>query len=382
MLDSTSVRVKPPPSSQSFAKMAAKPPPADDKPSPRTIALEKQNQALENESNLTTDPSAVTHENFPTLAQANQMFEQGVSANDKKEKAMLTEISKITDAAEAAVSVDTADEVANVSKENKRQKMTTSSFANVTSSNLDKAPPSASPRPVPSHPEYDERTMMNETMKREIRKAKQAGTHNEDIVTPEQVLLQERKHEMDIQKRNEAMVVFKRIEQFDRKRRGKFTMLDTFKTLCAMGYSFISAIPITVLMHLRLSPLTSPYRLPFIYHSITDWFTLPIYTNKLVPALAYGPTGSLLTGKRGAFLVNRYGRQQHGTNNIGLRFWDGIRGINKEERLGWWQISSWAVHRLQWMVVYTLLQDPKSHLVTADALSGLPSYSISLQNRE
>ncbi|KAI7860129.1 hypothetical protein BDC45DRAFT_495754 [Circinella umbellata] len=377
MLGSTSVKVKPPPSSQSFAKMAAKPPPSDDKPSPRTIALEKQNQALKNQSDSTIDPSAVTHENFPTLAQANQMFEQGVSVDDKKEKAMFTEISKISDAAEAAVAVDAAKEGLDVSKEDKgRGDTTSSSFANITSNNLDKAPPSASSRPVPSHPEYDEQTMMNESMKREVRKSKQADTH-EDIVTPEQVLLQERADEINTQKRNEAMIVSKCIERFDKSRQGKFTMLDTFKILCGMGYSFITAIPMTVLMHLRLSPLTSPYPLPFLYRSITDWFTLPIYTNKIVPALAYG-SRSLLTGKRGAFLVNRYGRQQHGTNNIGLTFWDGIRGMNKEERLGWWQISSWAVHRLQWMVIYTILQDPKSHLVTADALSGLPSYSTSL----
>ncbi|KAI9493989.1 hypothetical protein BDB00DRAFT_340133 [Zychaea mexicana] len=367
MLGSASVKVKPPPPSQSFAKMAAKPPPPqEEKPSPRAVAVEKQNQELANQP---ADPSDVSHENFPTLAQANQMAEQGAASTE--DRAMFTEISKIGDAAEAAATADPAADV-----EEKKDKAP--SFAKVTGSNLDKAPPSASSVPVPSHPQYDEQTMLNASAKREARKWKQQennNTHEEDkMTTPEQVLLEERKEEIQEQKENEAAVVSKRIELFDRRHKGKFTMLDTFKTLRGMGYSFLTAIPITVLMHLRMSPLTSPYRFPFLYRSLTDYFTLPIYTNKLVPALGYG--APLLTGRRGADLVTQFGRQQRGTNTVGLTFWDGLRGMrHSEKRQQFWQVSTWAVHRLQWMAVYTLLQDPNSHLVTADALSGLPAVS-------
>lgn len=47
------------------------------------------------------------------------------------------------------------------------------SFASVTGSNLDMAPPSASPQPVPQQPVFDEETVMLENARREIRRWRQ-----------------------------------------------------------------------------------------------------------------------------------------------------------------------------------------------------------------
>ncbi|KAI8137443.1 hypothetical protein BJV82DRAFT_583717 [Fennellomyces sp. T-0311] len=359
MLGTPTMKVKPPPPSQSFARIAAKASAHEEqKPSERTIALEKQNDALANQPE---DPSDITHENFPTLAQANQMAEQG--ANADRDRAMFTEISKIGGAADAAAGVE--DKTPSATDNEKE------SFANITGRNLDQAPPSASTRAVPRHPQYDEETIMKESARREARKWKQ--DNSDEQVTPEQVLLENRKEEVEEQKAAEMTVVAERIEHFDKHRRGKFNMLDTFKALRDLGYSFITAIPVTLLMHVRLSPLTSPHRFPFLYRSLSDIISLPIYTDRLAPALAYG--APLLTGRIGGQVVERYGRQQHGTNTVGLTFWDGVRAIGQIERLRFWQLNSWFVHRLQWILMYTVLQDPQSHLVTAKALTGLPTVS-------
>lgn len=94
------VKVPPPPPAQSFAKMAAKPAPVEEKPSERLEAIEKQNrQQQEQQDNALPEH---THDDFPTLQQANQMTENNVDHNQPEERAMFTEISKLTEAVDAA----------------------------------------------------------------------------------------------------------------------------------------------------------------------------------------------------------------------------------------------------------------------------------------
>lgn len=126
-------------------------------------------------------------------------------------------------------------------------------------------------------------------------------------------------------------------------------------------------------MHLRLSPMTSPYGFPFIYRSISDLILLPIYTKNLNHALSY-KTPMLAQNKEGVTkLVEQYGHKSGSTKGLG--YWDGLRAMRSLERdsLRWWQFGLWTIHRVQWTLTYTMLHEPKSNLVTTPTLVSLAS---------
>lgn len=126
-------------------------------------------------------------------------------------------------------------------------------------------------------------------------------------------------------------------------------------------------------MHLRLSPLTSPYGFPFIYHSLSDLILLPIYTKNLNYALTY-KTPMLHQGKENVSkMVEQYGHKSGSSRGLG--YWDGLRAMRslEQDSLRWWQLGLWAVHRVQWTLTYTMLHEPKSNLVTASTLISLSS---------
>lgn len=84
MLEKPSVHVPPVPPAQSFAKMAAKEIPPEDRPLSERAQNIIKNQPKE-------EPMAITEENFPTLEQSNLMSEENASVEDK---AIYSEISR------------------------------------------------------------------------------------------------------------------------------------------------------------------------------------------------------------------------------------------------------------------------------------------------
>lgn len=126
-------------------------------------------------------------------------------------------------------------------------------------------------------------------------------------------------------------------------------------------------------MHLRLSPMTSPHRFPFIYRSLFDLILLPIYTRNLNNALSY-KTPMLHQGKEEVNkMVETYGHKTGSSRGLG--YWDGLRAMRNLEQtsLRWWQLGLWTVHRVQWTLTYTMLHEPKSNVVTAPTLISLSS---------
>ena len=126
-------------------------------------------------------------------------------------------------------------------------------------------------------------------------------------------------------------------------------------------------------MHIRLSPMTSPYGYPFIYRSLADLILLPIYTRNLNHALSY-KTPLLLQGKEEVSqMVEKYGHKSGSTRGLG--YWDGLRALRNLEQnsLRWWQMGLWTVHRVQWTLAYTMLAEPKTNVVTAPTLISLSS---------
>ncbi|KAI9313410.1 hypothetical protein BX666DRAFT_1976181 [Dichotomocladium elegans] len=357
MLSSQSVKIPPPPPSKSFAKMAAKPAPVEDVPSDHRLATEKQNAEIAR--NNAPNPAQKTHENFPTLAQSNMMAEHHASS---RERGMFTAISELSQSVDAATSEEAFSDQAPTSGKK--------TFADVTGSNLDKAPPSASPRPVERHPVYNEDAVMKESARREMRKWHQKEPEEE--ITPEMEQIEHERHETAGTKSpNKALE--KQIQFFDQRREGKITMWDTFSALRRLGYWWFTAIPTTILLHLRLSPFTSPYRFPFIYRSLYDILTLPIYTDRIGQTLASQLPMSSVSKTRE--LVRKHGRSGPGGVR-GIGFWDGFWGMRDMEGYKWWQIAPWHlaprfIHRLQWFFAYTMLQDPVTHLVTETTLTSL-----------
>lgn len=84
MLKQPSVHVPPVPPAQSFAKIAAKPIPPEDRPLSERAQHIINNQPKE-------EPLAMTEENFPTLEQSNLMSEENADVEDK---AVYSEISR------------------------------------------------------------------------------------------------------------------------------------------------------------------------------------------------------------------------------------------------------------------------------------------------
>ncbi|KAG2216918.1 hypothetical protein INT45_001847 [Circinella minor] len=161
--------------------------------------------------------------------------------------------------------------------------------------------------------------------------------------------------------------VFKRVAYFDKKHRGKITMLDTFASLRGLGYNWIFAIPATFIMHLRLSPLTvSPHQ----SYSLRDWFSWPIYTERVAQALV-NHTPWIHRRDQVNKWIDSYGHNKGSVR--GLTFWDGFRVLRGAERttLRWWQFRLWLVHRLQWILTYSILHDPQTRMVTQPALEYL-----------
>lgn len=156
---------------------------------------------------------------------------------------------------------------------------------------------------------------------------------------------------------------------FDANQSGKITIFHTMAALYRLGYSWISIIPGALLMHIRLSPLTSPYRAPFIYRSLSDLILLPIYTENLNQALTYKTPMLHQKKEEVDKMVKTFGHKQ------GLGYWDGLKALRSFEKdsLKWWQFSLWTIHRIQWTLTYTMLHEPKTNVVTASTLSYLGS---------
>ncbi|KAI9019354.1 hypothetical protein CLU79DRAFT_720338 [Phycomyces nitens] len=422
MLKESSVKIPPPPPSQSFAKIASKEPPPTEQP-----LSDRAKHLLAEQEKLPESPKAeLNHSNFPTLAQSKLMSEHHASSTGK-DKELFTEIARLH---------ETADAVEPTSEEDVAGSTMTSSyvsvnrsFADITGSNLENAPPSAHPKDVPQHPVYDEDTLMRESTRAEARKWRQEphGDETTKEITPEMKVMEKKKEEVfkekvaekieekiekseKVEKKkaatksrgmdgdkpatkssdttrstdsidpearedvdDEIKAVETRINFFDKRGRGKITMLDTFFSLRGLGYSFICAIPATVIMHLRLSPLTSPHGFPFFYRSLTDLITLPIYTKRVAQALAYS-TPMLAQDDAGVNnMIQSYGHKAQGSSLLGLSFWDGFRAMraNEKKTLRWWQFRQWGIHRLQWILAYTMLHDPETKLVTQPTLNSL-----------
>ncbi|GAA5802266.1 hypothetical protein HPULCUR_007729 [Helicostylum pulchrum] len=382
MLEKPSVQVPPIPPTQSFAKIAAKEIPPEKRP-----LSERAMYILNNQPKQQDKPYAVTEENFPTLGQSNLMTEDGASL---EEKDVYTEISRFNQLNEER-------EV-----ENKVDPSLTKSFADITSSNLENAPPPAVSH-VDQHPVYDERLVYEQNEKREERKNHQVEHGNNEQLTkeekeidmtPEKKLKEELKKEGKVTEKIEEVEKVEKSEKtgetksrgvnqsdedalafrlhtFDKSRTGIITIFDSILALYRLNYSWFSILPGAYLMHLRLSPMTSPYRFPFIYRSISDLILLPIYTKRLKHALSY-KTPLLSQDKESVTkLVERHGHQSGSSKGLG--YWDGLRAMRSLEKdsLRWWQFGLWTVHRIQWTLTYTMLHEPKTNVVTTPTLVSL-----------
>ncbi|KAL9558600.1 hypothetical protein MBANPS3_000809 [Mucor bainieri] len=364
MLKQPSVHVPPVPPAQSFAKIAAKPIPPEDRPLSERAQHILSNQPKE-------EPLAMTEENFPTLEQSNLMAEENASVEDK---AVYSEISRFHQLNEEEV------------KENKDPNLK-KSFADITSSNLDEAPPSAVPH-VDQHPVYDEETVYLENAKREERKNLQVEHGNNEQLIKEEELKeveptkeqkeQEEEDKETYEKSREIVTgeqgqdedaLAARLGTFDSSQTGRITIFHTMFALYRLGYSWLSIIPGALLMHIRLSPLTSPYGFPFIYRSPFDLILLPIYTDNLTSALSYKTPMLHQPKEEVTKMVKTYGHKD------GLGYWDGIRAMRSLEKdsLRWWQLGLWAVHRIQWTLAYTMLHEPQTNVVTVPTLVSLAS---------
>lgn len=276
----------------------------------------------------------------------------------------------------------------------------TKSFADITSHNLENAPPAAKSH-VDQHPVYDGETVYLENAKREERKNLQAPHGNNEQLIQEEgndflgvgglpvtniacFILErnqveptkEQKEQVgkdQVYEKSRGIVKeHKKVARygvFDSNQTGKITIFQTMTALHRLGYSWISIIPGALLMHMHLSPLTSPYRAPFIYRSLSDLILLPIYTENLNHALTY-KTPMLHQNKQQVDkMVKTYGHKH------GLGYWDGLRAMRgfEKDSLRWWQLGLWTIHRIQWTLTYTMLHEPKTHVVTASTLSYLAS---------
>jgi len=373
LLYEPSVHVPPPPPSQSFAKIAAKTPPAEEVELAATEAPKPATGPKESKPN------------FPPIDQA------------KDTNASVTDLSDLPSAHDM------------LQEKSVKDATPERSFADITKDNLHKAPPSAQAKPVDKLPIYSEEELIREETRREARKYVQGG---EDAnVAPEMERAIEVAEAEGIEEEEQGGAVMRHINYFDRKHRGKISLFDTFVSLRGLGYNFLITLPTTLIIHLRLSPLTSPYSFPIIYRSITDLITLPIYTKVLpkilarTPLLTYGkPAKKLddvlrLFGRRvkvsqlglqkgidglseGAMEARKndpHMKEAKATQDMitieGLSFWDGLRAmhaVGKEKGLAW-AITRWAVNKVQWIATYSMLHDPATGLVTRTTLKDLYS---------
>ncbi|KAG1138005.1 hypothetical protein G6F37_010379 [Rhizopus arrhizus] len=363
--------VKPPPPPQSFAKMAAKEIPPEERPlSDRAQKIIREQEKKEEEK-----PYVVNDENFPTLGQSNLMATHQAKEDEKE---VYTEISKLNQTGDI---VEEDDRVVVDKKKDEAKK----SFADIAASNLENAPPSAKSR-IDKIPVYDEDTVLLEERKREERKEHPVEYGNNDELIEQEQAHEEkekanvtkkeiREKEEGRERKDRSMgenderpkdALDARLQVFDKTHSGRITIFDTLFALYRLGYPLLTILPAAYLMHIRLSPLSSPYSFPFIYRSLFDLISLPIYTKNLSYALTY-KTPMLHQPKDQVIRMVK----EYGSNKDGLGYWDGIRAIGHNERLRWWQLSRWAVHRIQWTLTYAMLYDPSNHIVTTPTLISL-----------
>ncbi|KAH8551142.1 hypothetical protein BGW37DRAFT_426648 [Umbelopsis sp. PMI_123] len=334
LLNEQSVKIPPPP--QSFAKVASKPPPPE----------------------KTKDEQHVAAPKVETPQPVKPIFPPLEEARDTK--------SPVTDLSNLPSTND-------MLKERSVQDITPDrSFADITKENLHNAPPSAKAKPVDSLPVYNEEEILREESRRETRKYMHGGEDANVAPEVEKSIEVAEAEEIDVEEGKGA--VMRHISYFDRKRRGKITLFDTFVSLRGLGYNFFITLPTTFVIHLRLSPLSSPYPIPFIYRSIVDVFTLPIYTKTLPAILARTPL--LTSGQPTKKLddVLPLGVQDMITVE-GLSFWDGLcamHAVAKEKGLIW-TTTRWAVNKVQWIAAYSMLHDPAIGVVTRTTLKDLYS---------
>ncbi|KAI8968252.1 hypothetical protein BDF20DRAFT_991214 [Mycotypha africana] len=380
MLNQPSVRVPPVPKDQSFAKIAAKEIPPEKKP-----LSDRAQQVIKEQEKIEKDAGSTTEEEFPTLEQSALMSKEGASNEDK---AVYTEISTLHQMDPLPTPKEEKKEAAPSSPKK--------SFADITSSNLDEAPPSATSR-VTDKPVYNEDQVLMEKTKREQRKNLQTEQpNNEQLVEEEETVAKgveptkdQRDQEIEqsqvearsrevVQEANAAVqgepdenTFEEHLSVFDKRHTGKITIFNTIFALYHLGYPLLTIIPGAIMMHITLSPRTSPHRFPFIYRSPFDLILLPIYTANLNRALTnYTPALSQQNHEQVENMVKEYGRK----SNEGLTFWEGlraIRGYEKKNNMRWWQVCSWALHRIQWTLTYTMLHEPKKKIVTVPALLAL-----------
>ncbi|CAO3613163.1 unnamed protein product [Cunninghamella blakesleeana] len=334
MLEGPSVPpISPPPTSMSFAKIAAKPttsppsPPVSPRKIPETTTKEKE----------TTPPSIDNHQDFPLLSSS----------------------------------------PSNENNNSNNGHQLNQSYSQITKNNLDQAPPAAVSK-INAQPVYNENHLMTESAKREVRKWNQL-LNNGDIenMTPEMARLQKEQIQQIVEEQEQEKGGDQtKSQQSASEHPTKLTLINTASRLRENGYSWLTAIPTAFLLHLRYSPLTSPYRFPFIYHSISDIISLPIYTKHLKRDFAKKHTHLLLQGSTENLNVSisKYGTTQG--NTVGLKLKDGFRLLKEKEHLHWWQYGIWTSHRLQWVFLYMLLEDSKSHLVTSESLLSLEKITV------
>ncbi|CAO3642853.1 unnamed protein product [Cunninghamella echinulata] len=331
MLDGPSVTpISPPPAAISFAKIAARPVASPSPPSPPVSPRkvpdvsssspkeqEKEKEIIkeekEKEEKDNTPPSIDDHEEFPSLSSSTEIN------NDNNTAATAT------------------------NNNNEQGSELSQSYSQIIQSGLDQAPPSAVSK-MDAQPVYNENDFMAESAKREVRKWNQLQNNGEiENITPEMSRLQKEQveKEQDAKKEEQEEIEDKSKHEQTIKLKNKFTLIDTASRLRDNGYSWLTAIPTAFILHLRYSPLTSPYRLPFIYRSLSDILLLPIYTQKLKEDLVKKNPHLLLQGSIQDLddSISRYGTKRG--HVVGLKLNDGFRLLKEKEHLNWWQYGSW-----------------------------------------
>lgn len=299
-------------------------------------AIREQNAKAEQAA---SSPLSKTHDNFPSLQQSNRMAEE-----KDTDRALHAEAASLLQAADATREP--------IRKESPPPAAKSPSFAEITGKNLDRAPPSASPKPVDQQPVYDEETVYQERTRREINRWRQENESGGVEPAMEQRLETKQKEAAEAKTGENAVAM--RLQLFDRSNSGKVTWLDTMYGLHRLGHMWITALPTAFIIHLRLSPATSPYNFPFIYRSLLDIVTLPVYTSR-VPRALVAPAPALGDSQIGE-MVRRYGhKDRRGQQGLSLR--EGFRAVKHVERLRWWQARQWAVNRIQWSITFVLFQD-------------------------
>ncbi|OZJ03606.1 hypothetical protein BZG36_03691 [Bifiguratus adelaidae] len=324
------------------------------------------------------------------------------------------------------------------------------SYSSAAKENLDKAPPPAQPKRVDSTPIYDQDTYLNANYDREYRRASEGeddvepdikadvvGRVNEETVaeeTQDNRIIEEPLEEQDIEVGQTMSDLQRHVDFFDRNKDGKVTMGETFVSLRALGYNVFLCIPATLVFHIRFSPFTSPYSFPFVYRSLRDLLTLPIYTSRIDYAVRKKPLvgrkgaqmesyktrgyrSGILDTRTGDFdiekfmnLLSRYGRRVQ-VSQVGLKTGSKTAYKTKVEALpegkegseqtgqdgqidkyivhGWsysagrkmmaqkgydgriWDVLGWTTARLHWFMTYILLRDRASGLVPQEELKGV-----------